>query len=111
MQRVNESEREFRFGDSGPKYLFRGPRIEWGILILKPGGSLGGHYHKEVEETFYFLEGKAKLLIDGAEYLAGAGEAFRLEPGEKHDILNGSNFPLRAIFIKCPYKPDDKISL
>ena len=111
MERVNESEKEFRFGDSGPKYLFRGPRIEWGILILNPGRSLGAHYHKEVEETFYILEGKTKLFIDDAEYLAGAGDAFRLEPGEKHDILNDSQSPVRAIFIKCPYKPEDKISL
>lgn len=111
MERVNESEKEFRFGDEGPKYLFRGPRIEWGILVLKPGGSLGAHYHKEVEETFYFLEGKARLMIDGTEYLGGAGEAFRLEPGEKHDILNDSQSPIRAVFIKCPYKPEDKIKI
>jgi len=111
MERVSEGEREFRFGDSGPKYLFRGPRIEWGILILKPGGSLGGHYHREVEETFYFLEGKARLFINDVEFLAGAGEAFRLDPGDRHDILNGSDLPLRAIFIKCPYKPEDKVNL
>jgi len=111
MERVNEREREFRFGDSGPKYLFRGPRIEWGILILKPQESLGAHYHREVEETFYFIEGKAKLFINGIEYLAEEGEAFRLEPKDKHDILNESSVPLRAIFIKCPYKPEDKISI
>jgi len=111
MERVNEREREFRFGDSGPKYIFRGPRMEWGILILKPGGSLGDHYHKEVEETFYLLEGKARLLVDGTEYSGGAGDAFRLEPGEKHNIMNDSQSALRAVFIKCPYKPEDKISL
>ncbi|MFB0527256.1 MAG: cupin domain-containing protein [bacterium] len=111
MERVNEKEKEFRSGDSGPKYLFRGPRIEWVILILKPGESLGAHYHKEVEETFYFLEGKAKLMVDGTEYPGGAGEAFRLEPGEKHDILNDFQSPIRAVFIKCPYKPEDKIKV
>jgi len=111
VERVNERDREFRFGDSGPKYLFRGPRIEWGILILKPGESLGAHYHREVEETFYFVEGKAKLFVDDTEFLAGTGDAFRLEPGDKHDILNESQFPVRAVFIKCPYKPEDKISL
>ena len=111
MERVNEREREFRFGDSGPKYIFRGPRMEWGILILKPGGSLGAHYHKEVEETFYLLEGKARLLVDGTEYSGGVGDAFRLEPGEKHNIINDSQSAVQAVFIKCPYKPEDKISL
>jgi len=111
MERVNEKEKEFRFGDAGPKYLFRGPKIEWGILVLKPGGSLGAHYHKEVEETFYFLEGEARLLINGTEYVGKAGDAFRLEPGEKHDILNDSRSPIRAVFIKSPYNPEDKINL
>ena len=54
MERVNEKEKEFRFGDSGPKYLFRGPKHEWGIVVLKPGQTLGAHYHNEVEETFTF---------------------------------------------------------
>jgi len=111
MERVNEKEKEFRFGDSGPKYLFRGPRIEWGILILKPGESLGAHYHKEVEETFYLLDGNAKFLIDGIEYFGGVGDAFRLEPGEKHDILNDSKSSMRAVFIKCPHKAEDKVSI
>jgi len=111
MERVNEKEKEFRFGDSGPKYLFRGPRIEWGILILKPGESLGAHYHNEVEETFYLLDGSAKFLIDGVDYFGGAGDAFRLEPGEKHDILNDSKSLMRAVFIKCPHKPEDKVSI
>lgn len=50
-------------------------------------------------------------MIDGTEYMGEAGDAFRLEPGEKHDILNDSPSPIRALFIKCPYKPEDKINL
>lgn len=43
MQLVNEYDLSFRKGDSGPKYLFRGPNIDWGVLLLKPGQTLGKH--------------------------------------------------------------------
>jgi len=111
MEKVNESQREFRFRDSGPKYLFRGPRHEWGIVLLHPGQELGAHYHNEVEETFYFLEGQPKVVIEGVEYRVKEGDAFRIEPKERHNIINDARSPVRAIFIKCPYIPDDKVSV
>jgi len=35
MEKVNENEKEYRKGNkSGPKYLMRGPKLEWGIIRL-----------------------------------------------------------------------------
>ena len=28
---------EYRGGTSGVKYLMRGPSIDWGVILLKPG--------------------------------------------------------------------------
>ena len=111
MERVNEREREVRHGDHGPKYIFRGPRHEWGIIVLKPGGELGAHKHQQVEETFFFLEGSAQMIVDDQSFRAEPGDAFRIEPGEAHNIVNDGNEPVKLIFIKCPYIPDDKIAL
>ncbi len=111
MERVKESEKDFRKGDSGPKYLFRGPKIDWGILVLKPGESLGAHLHREVEETFYFLEGSARMVVGEKKYQGQVGEGFRIEPGEKHDLINDTQEKVKLIFIKCPYLPEDKVSL
>ena len=108
MEKVNESEKEFRFGDSGPKYFFRGPKHEWGVIVFHPGQELGSHYHDEVEETFYFLAGEPKMIVDGVEYRVETGDAFRIEPKEKHNIVNDTDSPTRIIFIKCPYLPKDK---
>ncbi len=110
MERVNESEQTYRKGDSGPKYLFRGPRIDWGLIALKPGEKMGEHGHNEVEETFYFIQGTPKIIIDDVSYDVKEGDAFRLEPLEKHDIHNDTDSLVKLIFIKCPYLPDDKIS-
>ncbi|MCX7940368.1 MAG: cupin domain-containing protein, partial [Endomicrobia bacterium] len=68
MQKLNEKEKPFRKGDSGPKYLINGPRWEGGFVVFKPGEQLGTHYHNEVEETFIFLEGKGKIYINDVEY-------------------------------------------
>ena len=111
MERVRESEKEFRGGDSGVKYLLRGPRIDWGVILLLPGQRLGGHYHEEVEETFYVLEGQATFYVDDVKHQLVAGDAVRLEAPERHDVVNDSDQPVKLVFIKCPYLPKDKVTL
>ena len=109
MERVNANELEYRNGDSGPKYLFRGPNIDWGLIRFLPGETLGEHLHQEVEETFYFWTGTGVVIVEGLEYDIEPGEAFRIEPGETHDVVNTGRQPLEGIFIKHCYLPDDKV--
>ncbi len=37
MELVREEDKVYCFGDWGIKYLFRGPRIDWGGFILSQG--------------------------------------------------------------------------
>ena len=111
MEKVNEHECEFRFGDHGPKYLMRGPKFEWGVILFQPGQELGPHKHERVEETFYFESGTPLMMVDDTEYRVAEGDVFRLEPGEAHNIINDSDEDARIIFIKCPYLPNDKIAV
>ncbi|HOL54878.1 MAG TPA: cupin domain-containing protein [bacterium] len=106
MERAKESEKTFRYGEWGPKYIMRGPRIEWGLLRLIPGKELGAHYHREVEETFYVISGKAQMTVDGETFEISAGDAIRVEAPEEHNIIPSEDF--LAIFIKAPYLPEDK---
>ena len=110
MEKVRESEKEYRNGDWGVKYLMRGPKIDWGVILLKPGQRMGGHYHDKVEETFYVLEGEATFYVDDKPHYLAAGDAVRLQAPERHDVFNESNQPLKMVFIKCPYLPKDKVS-
>jgi quercetin dioxygenase-like cupin family protein len=109
LEKVKESEREYRGGDSGVKYLFRGPRVDWGVILLRPGQGLDGHYHTEVEETFYVLEGEATLYVDNEPHHFRAGDAARLEAPERHRLINNGQQSLKMVFIKCPYLPQDKV--
>jgi quercetin dioxygenase-like cupin family protein len=111
MERINEADCEFRFGDHGPKYLLRGPRIEWGVIVFRPGQELGKHCHREVEETFYFLEGTPRMVVEGESYRVRPGDVFRLDPPECHNIINDTDADTRLIFIKSPYLPHDKVDM
>ncbi|MDI6782476.1 MAG: cupin domain-containing protein [bacterium] len=110
MERVNEFDKSFPKGDSGVKYLFRGPNIDWGILVLKPGESLGKHGHTEVEETFYFPDSAPRFYINDTPHRIKPGDAFRIEPTESHNIVNDTEQPIEIIFIKHIYRPEDKIT-
>ena len=111
MELVNESEREFRHGDHGPKYIFRGPKFEWGVIVFKPGQELGRHCHSEVEEHFYFLEGAPKMIVNDQEFRMKPGDVMRLDPPECHNIINDTDEDIRMVFIKCPYVPTDKVDM
>lgn len=108
MQKVNENDCDFRGGDWGVKYFMRGPKLDWGIILLKPGQAMGDHGHREVEETFYFVKGSGQMIVDGVPHEAVQGDVFRLEPPERHDIINNTDSETKVVFIKTPYLPEDK---
>jgi mannose-6-phosphate isomerase-like protein (cupin superfamily) len=110
IKQVNEKDFEFRGGESGVKYLMRGPSIDWGIIKLKPGEMMAekAHGHHIIDETFYFVEGGGKMIVNDKEYNAPEGSVFLIEPKETHNIKNTSDETIRVVFIKGEYKPDDK---
>ncbi|HOJ31264.1 MAG TPA: cupin domain-containing protein [bacterium] len=110
MKKTSESNEKFRKGDSGPKYLFRGPHCEWGIIVLKPGEKMGAHGHNAVVEDFFFLEGSPHIIVSSQQQRVFPGDAVRVEPGEVHDIINDTDQEVKLVFIKAPYLPDDKFS-
>jgi len=111
MEKVNESQMAFRGGASGVKYLFRGPQVDWGVIVLLPGERLGAHYHEQVEETFYLLGGRVTLSADEREVPLAPGDAVRLPAPERHDLRNDGAEPAKLVFIKSPYLPKDKIDV
>ncbi len=89
----------------------RGPNIDWGVIRLKPGEKMDSkdHGHNIVDETFYFVEGDAVMIVNGKEHNAPQGSVFLIEPKEMHNVRNDSSKPIKLVFIKSKYLPDDKI--
>lgn len=111
MERVNENTQKFRFENHGPKYMFQGPYMEWGIIVLKPGQDLGAHLHNETEETFYIVEGTPKMTVNDEDFTTNIGDAFKIDPKESHNLTNNTNSDIKVIFLKVPYNPGDKVNL
>jgi mannose-6-phosphate isomerase-like protein (cupin superfamily) len=111
MEMFNEKERQFRGGDSGPKYLSEGPFWDGGIIIFKPGQTLGEHWHAEIEETFYVISGTSKMSVDLKEFRISSGDVIKVSKGERHNIINDSDRDLNLFFVKAPFRPKDKFTI
>lgn len=109
MFKLHESELEYRFGDSGPKYLMRGPRANFGVVVLKPGQDFNNHYHNHMEENFFILEGEIEFTIDGKKVLCKKGDFIHVEPQEAHYLNNTSDSIAKAAFCLAPYQDKDKV--
>lgn len=108
MKIINESEREYRFGDSGPKYLMKGPRMSMGVVRFNPGESFKAHFHDIMEESFFMLEGKIDFRIDDREITCKPGDLITAEPGEAHFLVNNYDEPAKAVFMLAPFQKADK---
>ena len=108
---LNESEREDRFGDSGPKYLMKGPRMNFALVRFNPGEDFQAHYHNIMEENFFILEGKIDIVVDGVKHTLGPGDFIHIEPGEVHYCVNSSDQPIKMVSTLAPFQEVDKVNV
>ncbi len=106
---INESEKEFRQGNSGPKYLLKGDRMNFGIIRLAPGEKLTPHFYQIMEENFFVVEGEPEIRIDGSLYRLKAGDFVHCEPAEVHALSNPGSTDARLLFMLAPSTEGDKI--
>ena len=108
---IHENEREFRFGDSGPKYLMKGPRMNFAIVQFQAGQDFKAHYHNEMEENFFILEGEVDVVVNGAVHRLTPGQLIHIEPGEIHYVINNSSSAVKMISTLAPYRDVDKVDV
>lgn len=103
MKKVHENDFEYRFGDNGPKYLIKGPNVDIGVVVLKPGQDFPNHYHTTCEEAFYILEGSIDFYINSVRYPVQPGDLIQCRPEDTHYLINNSLENFKAVFIKSPH--------
>jgi len=108
---INENEKEYRFGDWGPKYLMQGPRMNFALVQFMPGQDFKAHYHEVMEENFYILEGNITIVVDGKAHDLIQGQLIHIEPKEVHYVINRSDSIVRMIAALAPYKEADKVEV
>ena len=108
---MNENEKEYRFGDSGPKYLMKGPRMNFALVQFMPGDDFDAHYHNVMEENFYVIEGEVDIVVDGKVNHMKPGDFIHIEPSEVHYCINVSDKPIKMVSTLAPYQESDKVSV
>lgn len=111
MYIVHEDEFSYRFGDSGPKYLMKGPRMNFALVQFQPGDDFKAHYHSVMEENFYVLEGEIVIVVDGTPHRLTPGQMMHIEPGEVHYCINTSDRPIKMVSALSPYQEKDKTEI
>lgn len=106
---VKEQDFEYRMKDSGPKYLMKGPRMNFGLILLKPGQDMKAHHHNVMEENFYLLEGELEVTVDGKPQRLVPGDLLHCEPGESHRLYNPGATAAKLAFMLSPSTDGDKV--
>ena len=111
MYIVNENDLEYRFGDSGPKYLMKGPRMNFAVVQFMGGQDFKAHYHNVMEENFYILEGEVDIIVNGVLNHLHPGEMIHIEPTEIHYVRNSYDKPVKMVAVLAPYQDNDKVDV
>lgn len=101
-----------RISFNGVEIVFKSPLGEtdgWTVLeYTLPAHQFGAvlHYHRELTESFYILEGHLSFRLDDQELNAGPGSFVLVPPGTHHAFANLTDGPVR--FIMYASSPDHK---
>ena len=77
-------------------------------IVIPPGGSSSAHYHQVSEESYFILEGRAWMMLDGQEFLLESGEVCYITPGKVHQIKNQDERDLVFLAVCVPaWVPED----
>ena len=73
--------------------------LKMGHTIIYPTGKTTGHAHEDMEEVYYILSGKGKMVVGEDEFPVQAGDAFYVPFGEYHVTYNTGNQPLAILWV------------
>jgi quercetin dioxygenase-like cupin family protein len=72
-------------------------------MIMQPGAKVPvPHYHVEVDETLYGLEGTTSSIINGQKVETGPGESCFIPRGTTHYHDNLSSEPVKVLCVLNP---------
>lgn len=68
--------------------------------ILDVGTLVGMHPHETSEEVYFFVQGSAKMIVDGEEVNLHEGDVILSKKGCCHSIENTGNMPLKIVVVE-----------
>ena len=72
---------------------------------LEPSQATERHYHRATEEIYFVLEGRGRVVLEGATETLEAGEAIVAPAGATHGIANDGTGRLTVLVVVTPPPP------
>jgi mannose-6-phosphate isomerase-like protein (cupin superfamily) len=79
-----------------------------GMVILPPGSQSTPHKHEKEEETWYVVSGRGKITVGEETEAIESDMLIVAPPGKEHYIVNGSDEPLKMLWIFTPPGPEEE---
>lgn len=94
-------------GNEGYQRLLGGPPntmgLKSGCVTLEPGCSVGEHSTELKEEAIVILDGKAEVVLEGADAVTAEAESLvYIPPKTRHNVRNIGENLLRYVYIVSP---------
>lgn len=69
------------------------------------------HFHSQVEQFFYCLEGELHIEINSKEYILRKNKGISIKAMVAHQVFNRSTQNTRFLVISCPNAHEDRVDL
>jgi mannose-6-phosphate isomerase-like protein (cupin superfamily) len=73
--------------------------LKMGYTIVYPTGKTTGHSHDDMEEVYFIVSGRGKMVIGTDEFSIQTGDAFYVPFGEFHTTYNTGIEPLTLLWV------------
>ncbi len=75
------------------EYHLQRPGFRISELRISPTQQVPWHYHSNIQDTFYVLEGNIRIFLQDPkeEVRLGPGESYRVPPRRPHLVTNAGN--------------------
>jgi mannose-6-phosphate isomerase-like protein (cupin superfamily) len=73
--------------------------LKMGYTIVYPTGKTTGHSHDDMEEVYFIVSGRGKMVIGNDEFPIQTGDAFYVPFGEFHTTYNTGIEPLKLLWV------------
>lgn len=70
--------------------------------VLPVGAQVGRHYHLEIEEIYYILEGTGQMTVGAETREVKAGDAIFIQRRQTHTLENTGQVPMTILLVCGP---------
>lgn len=83
--------------------------VDFGIALIQPNQRVESHYHEQVEEIIYTVDGEITLLLGNEKSVKlKRGLVVHIPPNQTHALHNQTQKITKLVVVKSPSLPADK---